>query len=310
MPSPFPHWILPDDPLPPRRARLGTAARGLLAGSLWLGLTLGPTLRAHEDTSVEIADLTTAIAAAPADPLLYLRRAEMHRLAKHWHAAEPDYARAAQLQPGLGLVNLAWAAMWNDAGQPERALPLLNRFLEREPRNADGYTERARTRRMLKDWPAAATDYESAVRFSSQPSPEAFIDWAESWREGQSPGQALAVLKRGLVELGAVVSLEVKALELEEQTGRFEDALQRLNTMLARPGRKETLLVKKARVLFAADRAAEAAEALQLAQAELDALPATRRATAASQQVAADIQHLSATLAAPAISATVPTPIP
>jgi hypothetical protein len=88
------------------------------------------------------------------------------------------------------------------------------------------------------------------------------------------------------------------ALDLEVANKLLDPALVRLERMLARPGRKDALLVRKAGILSAAGKHAEALATLDQAHAELAALPDGRRLTPASKKVAAEIATLRAQLAA------------
>lgn len=270
----------------------------LLAVSLgWL--CLAATVPAHEENSLVVEKLTEEIAAAPNDAQLYLKRAEMQRLTNHWHAAEADYTRARELAPDLRLIELAFATMWNDAGMPERALPLLDRFIQRDAQNPDGYSERGRAKRILQQWTSAAADFGTAVRLTAEPAPENFSDWANTLEQGQAYAEALEVLNQGLARLGEIASLEAMALNLEEKSGQSDAALKRVESMLQRPGRKEALLVRKAAILITAGRPAAALPVLDLAQNELAALPEDRRLSAATQKVAADIERMKNSLSAP-----------
>jgi len=292
MPADFQRQIPPSHPRPARRL---TGALVPLAG-LWLA-TATPA-RAHEENSEVITKLNAQIAANPSDPELLLKRAEMHRIVQHWHAAETDYSRAAQLAPDRPVVGLAFATMWNDAAKPLLAIPLLDKFIEREPNNPAGFSERGRSHALLKHWPAAADDFAAAVKLNSQPSPQDFANWAGALSHQPSPGAAIAVLDQGLLALGNVASLEFMALDLEETNNLGAAALARLERMLARPGRKDALLVRKANLLVAAGNPGKARGALEQARAELADLPDGRRLTPATRKVAAEIETLRAQLAA------------
>jgi predicted Zn-dependent protease len=275
------------------------ARRALLAGVSLGWLWLSAPAPAHEENSQVVEKLTEQIAAAPNDAELYLKRAEMQRLTSHWHAAEVDYARARQLAPDLRIIDLACATMWNDAGMPEHALPLLDRFIQHAAQNPDGYSERGRAKRILQQWTSAAADFSTAVKLTPQPSPENFSIWAATLEDGQDDAAALEVLSQGLARLGDIASLETIALNLEENSGQFDPALKRLEGMLERPGRKEALLVRKAAILIAAGRPAAARPVLELAQSELAALPEERRLSTAARKVAADIERMNQSLSAP-----------
>jgi predicted Zn-dependent protease len=278
-------------------SRPAASRRRLVVGlSGWLLLLAA--LPAHEENSLVVEKLTAQIAATPNNPQLYLKRAELQRLTEHWHAAEADYKRASELAPELGLIDLASATMWNDAGMPERALPLLERFIQRDGQNPDGYSERGRARSLLKQWTGSAADFGTALKLTAQPSPENFSDWARALEQAQAYPEALEVLNQGLARLGEIASLESMALDLEEKSGQSDAALKRIDNMLGRAGRKDSLLAKKAAILIAAGRRAAAGPVLELAQAELATLPEDRRLSAATQKVAADIERMSASLAA------------
>lgn len=228
--------------------------------------------------------------------MLHLKRAEMQRLIRHWHAAEADYRKAAALAPGLVIVGLSFGTMWNDAGKPEKALPLLDHYLSRVPGSADGYAERARSKRLRKQWAAAAADYASAVEHSAAPEPELIANWADTLCEGGNQARALEVLDRAIRDSGRVSSLEMKALDLEQAMNRHDAALKRIDSMLEQPGRKDSLLLRKAEILLAAERKQEARACLDLARIEFNAVPETRRLTPAGKELGAKIERLGTSL--------------
>lgn len=266
--------------------------RSLTGGVLPALVCLVSVVSAHEDNSVLIRQLTEKIEASPRDAGLYLRRAEMQRLNRHWHAAESDYKKAAELDPKLALVELAYGTMWNDAARPDKALPLLDSYVRREPEKPDGYAERARAKRLLKRWNDAAADYEAAVGKSSPPDPELFAEWADNLCDAGDVAGGVAVLDRGLARLGPVSSLEIKALNLEQTNGMLEAALMRLDPMLDRPGRKDSLLLRKAEILIAAGREDQARQCVALARKEFEAVPESRRATAAGKELANRLERI------------------
>jgi tetratricopeptide (TPR) repeat protein len=252
---------------------------------------------AHDDNSVEIQKLTAKITASAGDAQLFLRRAEMHRLSRHWHAALADYRQAAKLDPELALVDLALATMWTDFGKPRVAIPLLDRYLLRCPTSSGGYAERARAKRMLKQWAAAAADSAEVFKHTPEPDPEVFAEWAAILIDGGDQVQALDVLNQGISSLGRVVSLDMKALELEESMALYGAALRRVDGMLAAPGRKDSLMLRKSTILVAAGRKDEARDCVALARREFTNLAESRRLTAAGQQIAGEIERLEVELA-------------
>ena len=169
---------------------------------------------------------------------------------------------------------------------------MLDHYLLRSPASPEGYAERARANRMLKQWAAAAADRAKVLHYTSEPDPEVFAGWADVLIDGGDRAQALDILNRGVAQLGRAASLDMRALELEESMALHDAALQRIAVMLAAPGRKDNLLLRKAGILVHAGRRDEARTCVALARQEFNALPEARRLTAAGRQTAAEIDRL------------------
>ena len=238
-------------------------------GAALLGLT-APALRAHGDLHNQIADLDRRIAAAPNDAALVLRRAELRRIHREWAVADADYASVLALEPRHPEAAWLRARAALEAGNAATALAQLDRYLAQHPDHAGARLTRARALAASGRSAEAVADYASAVEKLPQPEPDHFLEWAEAQRAaGLPPGAQLATIARGLRRLGPVPALEGLALEIELGTGRFDDALARLDALVAVAARKEALLFRRGQVL---ERAGRRDEALGAYQASLDAI--------------------------------------
>ena len=85
--------------------------------------------------------------------------------------------------------------------------------------------------------------------------------------------------------MGPLFTLQEQAIAIERKRKRFDDALRRIDLLLAQAQRKEVWLVEKGAILAEAGRAQEAAQAYAAARAAIAALPAQLRANKATQEL-------------------------
>jgi hypothetical protein len=99
------------------------------------------------------------------------------------------------------------------------------------------------------------------------------------------PEDAVAVLDRGIAKLGALPVLQLKAIELEQQAGRIEEAAARMDTMMKNMARRESYYFRKAEMLRASGAVEAARENYHLAKEALEALPLRHKNTKAMQEL-------------------------
>jgi predicted Zn-dependent protease len=253
---------------------------------LALFLAASPGLgRAHESTTREIADLSRRLTTYPADVEALLRRAELLRANREWTAAEADLDSALALAPGSAVARLCRGALELDRGRPSNALPWLDAYAALHPRDPEVRRLRARALLAIGRPAEAAAELAAVLRTSARPTPEDFLACAAARRAAGEPDErVLAELDEGVARLGEAVSLELAAIELELALGRPDQALARLDRIAPRYARREVVLERRAAILAAAGRPAEARATYAVVLAELESLdPAHRQlpATAA-----------------------------
>ncbi len=227
---------------------------------------------AHPEVDEQIAAVTRGIERESDNAVLYLRRGELHRVHQDWKRALADYDRAEQLDSSLVGVDKARGQMFLDAGQPKQALLPLSRFLQRLPDNADGLALRACAWAALKDTEAAVADYSAAVTNATESAVEYYVERAKLLAPVH-PDEAVRGLDEGIARLGPVGTLEATAISLRVAQGRYDDALGRLDVILARVSRKETFLLQRGQILEKAGRFREATGSYRQALAAIKALP-------------------------------------
>jgi predicted Zn-dependent protease len=251
----------------------------LLKKTTWLlgvGILLSSFAYAHEGLHEQIAAITAKIKRDPKNASLYLQRGELHRLHCDWSRAATDYNRAARLQPGLTIVDLARGKMLFESGRLQRSKLVLDRFLSQQPNHFEGLTTRARVLAKLGTTVDAIKDFTGAI--AQSPEPELYLERAETTvRDGKRLDEALSGLDEGIKRLGPIVTLQLPAIELELRRQNYEGALSRLDLVAAQSERKETWLVRRGEILRLAGRDEEARAAFNAALVAIESLPPWRR---------------------------------
>ena len=249
-----------------------------LAGALTVSRQ---TLSAHDGLREQIAAISTQIAASPDNVELIVRRAALHRAARHWKEALADLDRAGALAPGSTAIDLVRARVLFDTGDLQGAVDATSRVLGRDSGQVDALIVRGRARSRLGRSRDAVTDLTRAL--DARPQPDLYIERA---RATLGSGRvaidaALSGLDEGIVRLGPIVTLELEALDLELRLERYDSALLRLDRDSAQAQRKESWRVRRAGILEKAGRPGEAREAYLAALAAAEALPAPVQRTPA-----------------------------
>ncbi len=179
-----------------------------LAGAA-LGLSLlGPQLAsAHEGAPLVLKKVDKALAKKPDSSKLLIKKADLQRtLGLHQEALET--LKAVPKEPQAWLIE---ARTYQQMGEARKALPSLNRFLEKAPESPTALWLRARIHREIGKPAAALADYQSAMKRSQHP--DLYLGAAEMMKQlgqGKQACQSLEAASHKLSE--AAILLESGAL--------------------------------------------------------------------------------------------------
>lgn len=250
---------------------------------LLFGLARPSPASAHGDLHDQIAAVTRQIDRDPSNAAPYLKRGELHRVHGDWEPALNDYAQVTRLDPDFEAIDFFRGRMLLEADRPKPARECLNRFLAGQPDHAEALIARARVLVKLGKPDAAAKDFTRALGHLPEPKPEYYLERADAVMSGT--GRRLETALRGLDEgmkrLGPLPTLQLRAIDLELSRKDYDEALARLEQLIAQSPRKETWLARKGEVLQQAGREKEARETYTAALEATESLPPAHRRTRA-----------------------------
>ena len=253
-------------------------------------LSLAPLVHAHGDIHLRIEKLDMEIARHPEDVALLVKRGRLHLDGMHAQQAHDDFAKAKSLAPNRSEINyyLAQAELALKAFDPAAAS--VQRFLDNARHDA------ARVRglllqgdiRMAARRPVDAADsYLAAIRLSGDIKPEYYLKASGAYLVAGDIDESLKVLDRGISRLGPLTTLQEQALAIETSSNKYDDALRRVDEMLASNTGTPYLLYRKGLILKAMGRPQPSIQVFQAALNELDKLPQTRKNTRAVESLKA-----------------------
>ncbi|HKQ37629.1 MAG TPA: tetratricopeptide repeat protein [Verrucomicrobiae bacterium] len=234
---------------------------------------------AHGDLHLQIVEVTKEIEKAPRNAELYMRRAELHRAHYDWDLAQADFDYALALDPKLPFIDLARARMFLEANWPLSCKTAVDKFLVKNPDHWEGRMIRARALAKLNRGIEAAEDFTKSIAKSPDGRPELFLERAQALASAGKDhiDEAIRGLDEGIQSMGALVTLELYAMDLETENGRFDAGLKRLDAIMAKAPRKETWLERRGNILRQAGKPEDARKAYQAALDAMKTLPPARR---------------------------------
>ncbi len=244
-------------------------------------LTFAPAVTfAHEDLHERIAALDRQISASATAPLL-IRRADLHRRHQDWDRALRDFAAAEALAPDDPALAPGRAQVHLDRGAPREALGVLDALEEETAGKGLILLLRARALAAAGETAAASTTYAAATERLATPRPEHFLEHAAllAAAEPADPEGAIAVIDRGVARLGGLLSIQVRALEIERGAGLLEAALRRTRHIAADAAAGPQWRVVESEILLELKRCDEARKVARDVIDKLRRLPTRRRST-------------------------------
>ncbi len=249
--------------------------------SLFLVLVAGSSaglLMGHGAYHDVVAQLRVEIASHPESAEPRFRLACAHQQHGEWAAALTELELVDRLAPGQHPTGWVRGQALATAGHWQAAKGELDAFLARFPRHEGALAQRGRVLFHLGAHVEALKDYQAALEFSAQPSPELCLEAVAAAQQLHGVRFAAEMLSQLLQRSErADPGLWERALQLDLESGRLAQALLRVEQLQAIAPRPEPWMAKRAVILHQAGRVREAQQAWQALHEHLNRLPSLER---------------------------------
>jgi len=257
-------------------------------------LCLAPgEVQGHGEVHEIIALITREIEAKPKMASLRFERASLYAQNDHFAEALEDLAQVNALEPGNDLPMALRGNIFRRMGKPAEARAEQEAFLKKHPAHAQVRFDYCQTLAELKETEAALRELDALITAAEHPAPDAVamrLRLTEA-RGADGPAAALVWLDAFLTKHPLPV-FEEEALRLEMKLNRPGGAVKRMDAMIAKAPRPESLFLRKAELLAGAGDKAGAATAARAALDAIGRLPAHVRSTRATTGLEARAQQI------------------
>lgn len=232
---------------------------------------------AHGTHSALMSRVDERLAEQPLSGDLWYQRAVLEFEHEDWAAAALDFERAERHAPGKFPVLWWQGRILDKQGNSREAKSALDRFLVETPGHWGGLASRARVEIKLGMEKEALDDFRAALAANPEAQPDLVHEAAQALASNRLTDEAVRVLEAGVKRLGPIPSFQLKILEVEVSTGRYDSALSRLDAMQRTAPRPEPWMEKRASILAQAGKPAESQAAWRTLIRHLKSLPPAER---------------------------------
>ena len=225
-----------------------------------LGVFVASTAAAHPAREIRHQHIAQGLRGDPCDARLLMSQGRLNVEAGAWSQAMRDYDLAERCGGDAAALAVARGKAYLVAGRPVLAEMALEGAVGSLPNAVGARLLRAQARAAQGRFGAAAQDQRKALSQLRHPTPGQRLTLADWWMQAGEPGRALDVLDSGLTQQPAVVTLAVRAVEIELMQDRVNRALARLDMLCRRTRFCGRWQLWQAQILAAVGRVGEARE--------------------------------------------------
>ena len=262
----------------------------------------------HEE---ELQRANEQITASPDESKLWYQRSLLLLADGQFQQALLDCDEADRLTPDELPTGYVRGQALAGLGEVEKGRAVLDDFVEKFSEHIRARAARARVLIELHQPDLALEDYRRALKISAEkPDIDLLLEAVIAFEANGHRDEAMEALDRGLVTLGDVPSLLLRALEMEATAGKYDAALSRVDALAKTAPKQEPWMAKRAELLARSGRTADARTAWRALIRHLDTLPNLERGQPAMAHLAARAQAALSSPDSIPPTATSTTPIP
>jgi len=237
-----------------------------------LALALVVPAIAHPDPSHSLAEIERHLTETPNDPQLLFQKAEILLKGRRPELARPVADEALRFSPDDPPLLVLRARIAVAVGEREDAMRRAEEMLQRFPEFPSAYAFAAALYHQAGklDQAIKAKQRQLTIDPSDPGDYLALAMWLEERNGAEDRDAAIQFLDQAIARSGAVLALQQRAVKLECDLRRFDSALRRVDTLVAKFLPSAAFSLMRADIHEAAGRYQDAAHACDSAIALLD----------------------------------------
>ncbi|PZN68749.1 MAG: hypothetical protein DM484_30930 [Candidatus Methylumidiphilus alinenensis] len=233
---------------------------------------------AHEGIGAHLDHINEALQKNPDKQSLYIERGAIYSSeAGLYEQALKDFSNAEKLGPPI-VVAYEFGLLFFRMNQFEKAISYFDTYIKRFPEYAPPYEYRAKAAYQLGNIEQSLADFNTFFQLEKQANPGSFITAAgiqASVKDAKGLDAAIALLDRGIAQIGLNPQLQYYAIQLELRRNRPDQAISRLDSIKTLLNESPSWKLDMAELLFKTGETKQALKLLNDSEAQLKMLKAT-----------------------------------
>ena len=231
---------------------------------------------AHGDLHERIVQTTEEIKKHPDSAYLYVKRGKLYYQHEDYNKSIYDLKTSQELGHYSNDQQLLFAKAHAKLDNHSNALNYIDVVLIAEQNSVIAIRLKANIFYKQHKYKIAALEYERVLEISKETFPENYMEASLAWEAlntEEGDRNAIIVIQKGIENLGNIISLYHRLVELSIRKKDYESAIMNQNKIIEFSPRKETPYYKLAELQLYNNNKAEALESLATAKVHFNKLP-------------------------------------
>lgn len=246
----------------------------------------------HGDLHERILLTTKEISERPDSAFLYFKRGKLYFEHEKFEAAISDLDTASTLNYQGIICDLIYAKSYQQLNQLDSAMTHVEQGLHKDPLNVNALKIKGIILLSQKQYKVAAHQFELIIKHARRRLPENYLLAAKAWEADtieSSSLKAVAILKKGIEDLGPLYIFHTEIINILMKNALFEQALDMQKVIIQQAKRKEKPYYKAALISLQMNKPGLAKDYLDDAASAIKTLPPRLKNTTAIKQLRKNI---------------------
>ena len=260
---------------------------------LLLSLSLSNRTFAHGDLDERIVKVTEEIKQSQDSAYLYFKRGKLYFQHEEYTKSIQDLKESSKLGFQSTEQNLLFSKNYFRTERYTKALLFVDLIINEHPKSVLALKLKAQINLKLSNFRTAAEGFENVINYTSQAFPENYIDASVAWESlnnDEGYEKAASIVKKGITNLGELVSLQQRLIAIQLIQDDILSAIETQKRILELSHRKERAYYELSKLYMLNKENKLALESLNLAKLHFEDLPLRIQNTSFMKQLLDDIK--------------------
>jgi len=250
---------------------------------------------AHGELDERIDAVTEELKQSPNSITLLLKRAKLyHQHDEHMRAIR-DYEKAENLGGSQKIILQGYAEAWLQLEQPEFGLESINQLIVLAPDYHRAYQIKAQLFMSQQKYQEAIPEYRKTIDLTREKHTPLYHDLITAYDSigtHEAKVANILIIQEALHELGSLITLEHKMIDLLSETQQYDAAIAKLTEVISYSNRKERHYLKRAKLYMRLNNPTLAQRDLLNSLASIEALAIRTRQSRSMIALKTEIENL------------------